>query len=482
MPISICWITYRLIIWPLYLSPLRNIPGPPSENILLGNFQRFIKEGAGDTHLRWVKKYGNLVKFYGLFNTPTIIVTDAKLIQDILLSNGYDFCKPKLVRGDVDSIIGVGLAFVEGNAHKRQRKMMNPAFTHFKIKNMVPTFSNVALKLISLLEDKLDKGESKINLSPYISKATLDVIGLVGFNYEFNSLTSQSELAEAYEIFSTDLTLLGNIAVYLPLIRKIPIEINKKFNNASRVIERESSKLMEEKYKDYKNNKLNGHDLLSILINLNKTLPIEEKLTDVELKYQIMTFLFAGHETTSNSTSWALYLLAQHPNIQDLLREELVKAFPDKSKFNPTFEEINSLEYLNCQFFIIVIAIRRANINDKMLGDIFIPKNTLIDIPIATLHRLPSIWGPTVDDFDPKRWSNPSLTENVTNYNYMPFGAGIRSCIGNKLALSEFKILLSMFVRNFTFQSIEGFHINKKAGFLLKPNPYVELNVSRVEF
>src|SRR4051812_24297759 len=61
-----------------------------------------------------------------------------------------------------------------------------------------------------------------------------------------------------------------------------------------------------------------------------------------------MTFLIAGHETTSSSTCWALYLLAQYPHEQDLLREELVKAFPDKSKFNPTFDEINSLEYLNC--------------------------------------------------------------------------------------------------------------------------------------
>src|SRR2546430_13846321 len=61
-----------------------------------------------------------------------------------------------------------------------------------------------------------------------------------------------------------------------------------------------------------------------------------------------MTFLIAGHETTNVTTCWALNLLAQHPHVQDLLREELVKAFPDKSKFNPTFDEINSLEYLNC--------------------------------------------------------------------------------------------------------------------------------------
>ena len=61
-----------------------------------------------------------------------------------------------------------------------------------------------------------------------------------------------------------------------------------------------------------------------------------------------MTFLFAGHETVNNIICWALYFLALYPHDQDLLREELVKAFPDKSKFNPTFDEINSLEYLNC--------------------------------------------------------------------------------------------------------------------------------------
>jgi len=61
-----------------------------------------------------------------------------------------------------------------------------------------------------------------------------------------------------------------------------------------------------------------------------------------------MTFLAAGHETTNISLCWALYLLAKYPREQDLLREELIKAFPDKSKLNPTFDEINSLEYLNC--------------------------------------------------------------------------------------------------------------------------------------
>ncbi|CAI2169121.1 17195_t:CDS:2 [Funneliformis geosporum] len=200
-----------------------------------------------------------------------------------------------------------------------------------------------------------------------------------------------------------------------------------------------------------------------------------------------MTFLFAGHETSSTTTCWALLLLAQHPLEQDLLREELVKAFPDKSKFNPTYDEINSLEYLNniiketLRLISPVVNVQRYNTKDRILSGQFIPKNTIIDIPISTIHKLPSIWGPTAENFDPKRWSDPSLTKNITNYSYFPFVTGARSCIGNKLALSEIKVLLSILVRNFVFQPVEGFHIKKKPGFFSKPDPYLELTVSNVE-
>jgi len=97
------------------------------------------------------------------------------------------------------------------------------------------------------------------------------------------------------------------------------------------------------------------------------------------------------------------------------------------------------------------------------------------------LHRLPSIWGPTADDFIPKRWLDPAAIKNVTNYNYMPFSIGVRSCIGNKMAACEFKILLGLLVRNFVFRPVEGLHIKKSPGLFLKPEPFVKLMVSNVE-
>ena len=98
------------------------------------------------------------------------------------------------------------------------------------------------------------------------------------------------------------------------------------------------------------------------------------------------------------------------------------------------------------------------------------------------LHKSPEVWGPTAENFDPKRWSDPSLIKNVTIYNYLPFITGPRGCIGSKFALSEMKILLSMLVRNFVFQPVEGLHIKKSAGLFVKPNQDIELILSRVEF
>ncbi|CAI2161941.1 15833_t:CDS:2, partial [Funneliformis geosporum] len=445
---------------------------------------------SGEPQLGWAKKYGNFVKFHGILNQPSILLTDTKIIQEITLNQVYDYSKQKMLIGDGKAIFGEGLALAEGESHKRQRKMMNPAFTHNHIKNMIPTFIHVASKLTDLIEGEVNEGETKIVLTPYLTKATLDIIGLVGFSHEFNSLTSPSELAEAYEsLFSVSPSIssicLSIVAGYIPFIRKVPIEINKRFNKSTEVIDRESKKLMKEKYNDDKNNKLDGNDLLSLLIKLNKTLPNEEKVTDNELKSQIMTFLLAGHITTSISTSWALYQLAHHPHEQDLLREELVRAFPEKSKFNPTFDEINSLEYLNC---VVKEALRltppapdiqRVNNKDVVLDGHFIPKNTTLMIPIAALQRLPSIWGSTAENFDPNRWLDPSLIKKVNNYYYLPFHTGIRSCIGNKLALNEFKILLSMLVRNFVFRPVEGIQIDRDR--IGKVDQHVELMVSKVE-
>ncbi|CAG8586866.1 uncharacterized protein OCT59_021047 [Rhizophagus irregularis] len=476
------WITYKIFIWPFYISPLRKFPGPPSESSLYGNLKTLMTEESGVPQLRWIKKYGNVIKYHGLFNNPILLIADTKLVQEITLNKAYDFIKPLNASGI--SLIGRGLIYAEGDDHKRQRKLSNPAFTYSNVKEMVPSFVRIGSTLKGLIEEKLNSGETNINLTPYISKATLDVIGLVGFNYEFNSLTSQNELAIAYDsIFNNPVTtlriVLNLLSNYVPSVREIPLEANKRFKNACATIDRVSKRLVEERYNEAKNGELKGKDLLSLLININNKLPAEEKMTDDELKYQ---------DTKQQAYQLAGLCIHLHNiHMNKTLREELVKAFPDKSKFNPTYDEINSLEYLNCivkeslRLNAPASNIRRINLKDEVLGNYFIPKNTEISLSISTIHKLPEIWGPTADDFDPKRWLDPSLVNNISNLNYLPFYNGPRNCIGSKVALTEFKILLGILIRNFVFKPIEGFHIRKRAFPAPKPDPYLGLAVSIVE-
>lgn len=143
-------------------------------------------------------------------------------------------------------------------------------------------------------------------------------------------------------------TLLRIMSNYIPFFNKLPIEFNIRTREASRIIDQVSNKLVTEKLDKAKLGELEGNDLLTILIRQNEQTAIkEDKMTEHELKNQIMTFLAAGHETTSVAIGWALYFLSKNIEVQNTLRNELLEAFPDKD-FIPTFDQINSLEFLNC--------------------------------------------------------------------------------------------------------------------------------------
>src|SRR6185437_2580106 len=96
--------------------------------------------------IRWIKEYGNVTKFYGLFNRPDVVIADTKLVQEVLLNQVYDFPKPAIFP-DVIAILGNGIVFAEGETHKRQRKMMNPAFSHNNIKVNTVHLISVVIKV-----------------------------------------------------------------------------------------------------------------------------------------------------------------------------------------------------------------------------------------------------------------------------------------------------------------------------------------------
>ncbi|CAH1760282.1 7199_t:CDS:2 [Entrophospora sp. SA101] len=311
-----------------------------------------------------------------------------------------------------------------------------------------------------------------------------------GFDSEINSLTGTSRLADSLSALFDNKhgSVFHSLSFIFPILRSLPLKINQEIEDATIEIEKITRKLVQDKFDKFKEGKLDSNDLVSVLVKASYGQEIDqsERMSFEEIRNQIMTFLIAGHETTGVMMTWALYYLSKDQEIQDKLREEIVKEFPDKdSELN--FDQINSMEYLNavCKETLriappVLFLIRAAD-EDVMIDEYLIPKGTPIFIPTYQIHHLASIWGDDVEKFNPSRWFTEKV-KGLSHYNYLPFSAGPKSCIASKLALNEAKIILCNLLRNFRFHEVEGFKVASKMTITFRPDPTVKLWVSEVDY
>ncbi|KAJ7735560.1 cytochrome P450 [Mycena maculata] len=214
-------------------------------------------------------------------------------------------------------------------------------------------------------------------------------------------------------------------------------------------------------------------DLLSALlrVNMSTTIPETQRLNDTEVIAQIPSFFFAGHETTSAATAWALYALSVNTAAQTKLREELLAI----STENPTMDELNSLPYL--EYVVretlrvhapVVFNLRMAMEDDvlplskpyidkegKSHDSLPIHKGQMIHIPILAVNTDKEIWGEDADEFKPERWAKiPDSVSTIPGVwaNLLTFFAGPHNCIGFRFSLAEMKALLFTLVRAFELE------------------------------
>ncbi|KAF9429206.1 hypothetical protein BGZ76_001672 [Entomortierella beljakovae] len=519
------FIVYKAYIYPNFLSPTRHIPGPPNKskhnkyNIpFLGHFLEILKDEAGIPQIEWVEKYGGIISYRSFLNSPRVFVADPKAIQHVLNTHSYKYPKnPRAVRV-LSQILGEhGVLLVEGDVHKRQRKLLNPAFSVKHIKEMVPIMATPAELLAKQWLARVDQSESKsveFDVTTDLGRATLDIIGTAGFGYNFNSLTEpDSELTKAYqELFDSGASLPQLLRAFIPYFNLLPTASNIKRQKAINTINNVTSNLIKEKRAEAraaaeadslksgtKEENLQSRDLMSILIRSNESAEDsdETRMNELELKDQIMTFLAAGHETTSVTVLWMLHVLSINPIIQTRVRDELLSEFGSPRPENvPSYDALNGLPYLSACVKELLryippvpITSRMAGEDDTILG-YDIPKGTPIFIAPATLHKLKSVWGEDVDEFKPERWIDPTAmadgnktqTKFVTPdmmWAYQPFLSGPRNCIGSKFALIESKILLYYILTQLEVNPVPDFKFKKAARITTRASPGMNLIFKR---
>ncbi|QRW13171.1 cytochrome P450 family protein [Ceratobasidium sp. AG-Ba] len=306
---------------------------------------------------------------------------------------------------------------------------MNPSFGPPQIRDLVPIFWEKSNKLRDIWLDDIktsSEGSTVINVLPWLSRATLDIIGVAGFDYHFNSLEDEKdELSTAFmKVFEAgqQFSMLTIIRSFIPFLRFLQNERSRGLAMSMATMRRIGMKLINEKKEaltqDFKTGSTtHGRDLLTLLIKSNMAYENEgQRMSDDEVLGQISTFLTAGHETTSTSTTWALYALAKHPNVQQKLRQEIVEAGLGDE---PSMAELDKLPYLDkvireCLRVhpAVPSTVREAtdeiniplsqSLKDKrgvQRSYVTVQSGDAIFIPILAMNRAKAIWGEDAREF-----------------------------------------------------------------------------------
>ncbi|RDD40334.1 Cytochrome P450 4c21 [Trichoplax sp. H2] len=459
------------------VSPLNKIPGLPTWSPL-GHLLIIMKEPPGDPYLQWSEQHGGIVRYCFPIYSQRVAITDPEYIKHVLVTQCTKYRKPLRTKAFLGDLIGEGLLLLEGQKHAKVRKIINPTFKYNKIKEMAPVFQNFAQLLVNYWQNEIDeRGDQKATLNVHqdFARITLDIICKCAFDYDCNSLTNENnQVSVAFRKIIGGLTL--NWTYLVPGFKYLPTSSNRERSRALSICHSTVKKVINQKLE--KGPIDEEKCLLDILLSL-KDEENNPSFTGKELQDQIMTFMAAGHETTSVALTWTLYALASNPELQEKVRKEICKVIQPSDNITwSTFDELPFLENVIKESLRLYppapLTFREATADDK-LGKYFIPKGTTI--AILAPHRSSKYFEEPLK-FNPDRWDNSA--KNTSPYAYMPFLRGPRICIGSKFALTEMKCILSLLLSNFSFQPYPNQQIERKLHITMRPYPPLKLIVSPV--
>ncbi|OAX35971.1 cytochrome P450 [Rhizopogon vinicolor AM-OR11-026] len=476
---------------------LSDVAGPESPSFIMGNTKELYQGQAAEADFKWQAQYGDVVRFKGLFGEDQLIISDPAALNYIFVKAGYRFPKSHDRRAISNMLNGKGLTWADGEDHKRHRKVLSPGFGAPESKALLPLFQGCAESMSQKWMDLITnyKGESAVlNIAAWLSRAALDAIGEGAFDIRFGSLDSNgSPLARAYSNMLTDVfgSPSNGQIVFQEVSRHIPFRIleylmeTSKSPRMQRV--REVAVLATSLAKDMVKDKVelllqgkSNRDVFSLLVKANIDTDAKAKLTEEELYAQMRVILFAGHETTSKTISWALLELARHPEMQSRLRAEIRETeavIHARGDTEFTITDLDNMPYATAfikevlRFYPVVYQAYRCATQDevlplsqpittrsgKVIRELPVPKGTQIVASIAAYNRIKDLWGEDAHVFNPERWLNDgTATEkkatSVGVYaNLLSFLGGVKSCIGWRFAMIELQTFITEAVGKFEF-------------------------------
>ncbi|THH17464.1 hypothetical protein EW146_g3349 [Bondarzewia mesenterica] len=476
---------------------LSDIRGPKSDSWLFGHQILFNRQiDVGQLDFAWNREFGGAWKIDGCFGRNILMVADPAAIHHILHTQGYGYPKTRESKAFTGLAFGRGVSWAGGETHVRHRKLLNPAFTAQPLRTFYPVFRRVAAQLTQQWRDTLQEGElsttQTIDVSRGLVNTTLDIIGEAVFDYHFGALDGLGKENEFSKVFhnlfadsnlfpSPGAILFGASWAYVPerilnYVEYLPFRQFVRFRQFLKVGKGLGKDLIENEAASSGLKK--GRDILSILVEANKSGNADDRLDEDEVLSQVTTLLFAGHETTACTLTWLVYELAHHPEHQTRVREE-VNAKRSKITSNGqkdfTATDLENLPFTNAvikealRYHPISPWVTRESIIDdvvplsepimstsgKMISEVKVTPGQPVLVSTCAYNRLKSVWGEDADQWNPSRHLDTTLKERQVPIglysNLLTFSGGPSGCIGWKFALTEMQSTVVELIENFEF-------------------------------
>uniref|UniRef100_G1T0U3 CYP4B1-like isozyme short form n=1 Tax=Oryctolagus cuniculus TaxID=9986 RepID=G1T0U3_RABIT len=433
-----------------------SFPGPPT-HWLFGHALEIQKTGSLDKVVTWTQQFpyahplwvGQFIGFLNIYEPDYAKAVYSR--GDPKAPDVYDFFL---------QWIGKGLLVLDGPKWFQHRKLLTPGFHYDVLKPYVAIFADSTRIMLEKWEKKACEGKS-FDIFSDVGHMALDTLMKCTFGKGDSGLNHSRD--SSYYVAVSELTLLmqqridsfqyHNDFIYwlTPHGRRFLRACRAAHDHTDRVIRQRKAALQDEKEREKIQNRRHL-DFLDILLDVRGESGVQ--LSDTDLRAEVDTFMFEGHDTTTSGISWFLYCMALYPEHQQRCREEVREILGDQDSFQ--WEDLAKMTYLTMcmkECFRLYPPVpqvyRQLSKPVSFVDGRSLPAGSLISLHIYALHRNSDVW-PDPEVFDPLRFS-PENSSGRHPYAFIPFSAGPRNCIGQQFAMNEMKVVTALCLLRFEF-------------------------------
>jgi cytochrome P450 len=361
-------------------------------------------------------------------------------VRHVLLDHADNYVKSPLLRQSLRPLIGQGLLISEGALWRRQRHLMAPMFSPRRVLSFVPVMTSATEAMLARW-DALPP-DRPADIADHMMQLTLEIIARTMFSDDLSgAIAPLGQAATEYQLSRGRSSLIDLFG----LPRWVPRPGQRAAAEAVARMDRTINGLIARR----RENGAETEDLLTLLLAARDA-ETGEPMSDTQIRDEVATILLAGHETTANALTWTWYLLSGDTAVAARLHAELAGVLGGRA---PTAEDLPNLVYTRMvleeamRLYPPAHSFSRQAIAEDRIAGRHIPAGAVVIIAPWLLHRHRKLWDEP-DMFNPENFA-PEQTEARPRFAYVPFGGGLRSCIGASLTMTEALVILAMVAQRY---------------------------------